>query len=100
MALFQLKEQGVLDTPLFLFDCTFSDGSVYNWSTHHVVVQGTEYQSRVMRTNAFQMQVASEGGVDTIPKISFLLANADGLMSEIQRRSGFKGATLSVSFVF
>jgi hypothetical protein len=100
MTLFQVKEQGVLDTPLFLFSCTFSDGTVYNWSTHHVTVHGTEYQSRVMRTNAFQMQVASDGGVDTIPKISFELANADGLMSEIQRGCGFKGAALGVSFVF
>ena len=100
MTLFQVKEQGVLDTPLFLFDCAFSDGTVYNWSTHHVVAQGNEYQARVMRTNMFQMQVASDGGVDTIPKISFELANADGLMSELQRSCGFKGATLSVSFVF
>ena len=100
MTLFQVKEQSVLDTPLFLFDCTFSDGTAYSWSTNHATVQGTEYQSRVMRTNAFQMQVASDGGVDTIPKISFELANADGLMSEIQRSSGFKGATLNVSFVF
>ncbi len=100
MTLFQVKEQSVLDTPLFLFTCTFSDGTVYNWSTAHVTVQGTEYQSRVMKTNAFQMQVSSDGGVDTIPKISFELANADGLMSEIQRSTGFKGATLSVSFVF
>jgi hypothetical protein len=100
VTLFQVKEQGVLDTPLCLFDCTFSDGTVYNWSTHHVVVQGIEYQSRVMRTNVFQMQMASDGGVDTIPKISFELANADGLMSELQRSCGFKGAILSVSFVF
>ncbi len=100
MTYFQIKEQSVLDTPLFLFTCTFNDGTVYNWSTAHVVVQGTEYQSRVMKTNVLQMQVSSEGGVDTIPKISFELANADGLMSEIQRGTGFKGATLAVSFVF
>ena len=54
----------------------------------------------MVKTNVFQMQVSSDGGVDTIPKVSFELANADGLMSEIQRRTGFKGATLSVSFVF
>jgi hypothetical protein len=100
MTSFQVKEQSVLDTPLCLFTCAFGDGTVYNWSTTHVTVQGTEYQSRVMKTNVFQMQVSSDGGVDTIPKISFELANSDGLISEIQRRTGFKGATLSVSFVF
>lgn len=100
MTLYQVKEQSVLDTPLCLFTCTFCDGTVYNWSTAHVSVLGTEYQPRVMNTNVFQMQVSSEGGVDTIPKISFELANSDGLISEIQRSTGFKGATLSVSFVF
>lgn len=100
MTLFQIKEQSVLDTPLLLFTCTFSDGTVYNWSTNHVTVQRTEYESRITKTNVFQMQVSSDGGVDTIPKIGFELANADGLMSEIQRSTGFKGASLSVGFVF
>jgi hypothetical protein len=53
-----------------------------------------------MRTNVFEMQSASDGGIDTIPKITFELANADGLMSEIQRTTGFKGAALTVRFVF
>jgi hypothetical protein len=100
VTLFQIKEQAVPDTPLFLFDCTFGDGTTYNWSSHHVTVQGTEYVSRVVRTNIFEMQAASDGGVDTIPKISFELANADGLMSELQRGAGFKGATVVVRFVF
>ncbi len=63
-------------------------------------MQGTEYVSRVVRTNIFEMQAASDGGVDTIPKISFELANVDGIMSELQQTKGFKGATLSVRFVF
>src|ERR1051325_4333388 len=96
---FQQKEQSILDAPLFLFDCTLA-GVTYNWSSHHVTVQGNEYRARVVRTNVFEMQVSSEGGVDTIPKISFELANADGLMSELQRNNGFKGATVTVRFVF
>lgn len=100
MSLFQVKEQSLTDTPLFLFRCTFSDGTSYNWSTTHATVQGTGYEARVIKTNVLQMQVSSDGGVDTIPKISLELANADGLMSEIQRSTGFKGASLSVSFVF
>lgn len=100
MTPFQVKEQGVLDTPILLFDVTFGDGTVYHWSSYHVTVQGTEYVSRVVRTNVFEMQAASDGGVDTIPKISLELANTDGLMSEIQQITGFKGATIFVSFVF
>jgi hypothetical protein len=100
MTVFDVKEHDVLDTPLFLFDCTFLDGSTYHWASHHSTVDGVEYLARVVRTNAFEMQASSEGGVDTIPKISFELANADGVMSELQRNTGFKGATLVVPFVF
>jgi hypothetical protein len=97
---FALKENTVLDTPLFVFDCTFGDGTVYHWCTHHVTVEGAEYSARIMKTNVFEMQSSSDGGIDTIPKITFELANADGLMSEIQRTAGFKGAALTVKFVF
>ena len=100
MTLYQVKEQAVLDTPVFLFDCVFSNGTTYNWSTHHVTVQGAEYAARIVRTNVFEMQAASDGGVDTVPRISFELANADGLMSELQQTVGFKGATVTVRFVF
>ena len=100
MTPFALKENSVLDTPLFLFDCTFGDGTVYHWCTHHVTVEGAEYSARIMKTNVFEMESTSGGGIDTIPKITFELANADGLMSEIQRTSGFKGAALAVRFVF
>jgi hypothetical protein len=100
VTLYQVKEQGVLDTPVFLFDCTFSDGTAYHWSSYHVTVQQTEYVSRVVKTNVFDMQASSDGGVDTIPKISLELANVDGLMSELQNAKGFKGASILVSFVF
>jgi hypothetical protein len=100
VTLYQVKEQDVLDTPIFLFNCTFSDGTTYHWSSYHVTVQGTEYLSRVVKTNVFDMQASSEGGVDTIPKISLELANVDGLMSELHRSKGFKGANIMVSFVF
>src|SRR5215472_3783289 len=100
MTTYQAKEQIYLDTPLFLFDCTFADGAAFHWSTHHASVQGTDYVARIVKTNVFQMQVASDGGVDTIPRISLELANADGLMSELERRSGFKGAAICVRFVF
>ncbi|HEY3840018.1 MAG TPA: hypothetical protein VGL72_25780, partial [Bryobacteraceae bacterium] len=100
MNLYQIKEQQVLDTPVLLFDCIFSDGTAYHWSSYHVTVQGTEYASRVVKTNVFEMQASSDGGVDTIPKISLELANVDGLMSELQHTRGFKGASLTVRFVF
>ncbi len=38
--------------------------------------------------------------MDAIPKISISLANADSYFSELEQSSGFKGATVTVSFVF
>ena len=39
-------------------------------------------------------------GVDAIPKISVTLANADSHFSEIEREIGWKGASITVSFLF
>jgi hypothetical protein len=97
---FQVKEQAVTDTPLLLFDCQFPNGQTENWCTHEVTVSGTTYQARVMQQNLYQIQTASDQGVDAIPKISISLANADSHFSELEQSAGFKGALLTVSFVF
>jgi hypothetical protein len=97
---FELKEQQVTDTPLLLFDCPLADGRVERWSTHAVSVDGSDYAARVMEHNVFELQAASSQGIDGIPRVSVLLANADSHFSEIERWLGVKGAKLTVSFVF
>src|SRR5690349_7223616 len=97
---YQVKEQAVTDTPLLLFDCQFQGGLGENWSTHQVTLSGFAYQARVLQHNLYEIQTSSDLGVDAIPKISVSLANADSHFSEIERSSGFKGASLTVSFVF
>ncbi|HVY94344.1 MAG TPA: hypothetical protein VHA14_16400, partial [Bryobacteraceae bacterium] len=98
--IYELKEQAVTDTPLLVFDCTLADGQVERWSTHQVTVNGNLYAARVLQHNIFEMQTASDQGVDGIPRISIVLANADGHCSEIERSTGWKGARLSVGFLF
>src|SRR5258708_5653779 len=97
---FQVKEQAITDTPLLLFACQFQGGLAESWSTHQVTLAGTTYQARVLQHNLYEIQTSSDLGVDAIPKLSISLANADSHFSEIERSSGFKGAALSVSFVF
>src|SRR5579863_740189 len=97
---FQIKEQAITDTPLLLFDCQFPSGTFENWSTHAVVVAGTTYVAKVVQHNLFEVQTSSNQGVDAIPKISLTLANADSHFSELERTLGFKGSTLTASFVF
>src|ERR1035441_2501609 len=99
-AISDLKEQTVVDTPLMVFDCALSNGQTESWSTHAVTVGRTAYAARVLQHSAFDIQTASDQGVDGSPKISLVLANADSHFSEIERATGWKGAQLTVGFVF
>jgi hypothetical protein len=96
----ELKEQAVTQTPLLLLDCVLADGRAEHWSTHAVQASGTEYQARVLRHNVFEIQTASDQGVDGIPRISLALANADSYFSQIERSVGLKGARLTARFLF
>src|SRR5581483_9014119 len=96
----ELKEQWVTDTPVLLFDCVLSNGPTEHWSSHSVRVGAVVYAPRVLQHSALDIQTASDQGVDGSPKISILLANADSHFSELERATGWKGAKLTVSFVF
>src|SRR5947209_4792282 len=98
--IFELKEQAVTDTPLLVFDCLLPDGRLEHWSSHGVSVGSNDYSARVLQHNIFELQVASDQGVDGIPRITIVLANADSHFSQIERTLGFKGAKLTVSFLF
>jgi putative tail protein len=97
---FELKEQPVTDTPLLVFDCVLPNGQAEHWCTHHIELGGTTYSARVLQHSAFDLQTASDQGVDGSPRISILLANADSHFSEIQQSIGWKGAALTVAFLF
>lgn len=99
-SIFELKEQTAAQTPLLLFDCELANGTVERWSTHRVTCEGKVYEARVARHNLFEMEAWSGQGVDGIPRVSLALANADSRFSQIERMVGFKGARLTVRFVF
>jgi hypothetical protein len=54
----------------------------------------------VIQHSAFDIQTASDQGIDGSPQISILLANADSYFSEIERSVGWKGAHLTVGVLF
>src|SRR3982751_592254 len=99
-SIFELKEQAITETPLLVFECALADGRVERWSTHRIVAGGATYEARVQQHTVFEMQAASDQGVDGIPRISVVLANADSRFSEIERAVGWKGSRLKVGFVF
>ncbi len=94
------KEQEQAQTPLLLLDFTFTDGSVRRWTTHAVSFSGLAYEARVLRHSLFEIQSMSEQGLDQIPRLSVILANADGAMSQLESSKSFKGATLLATFIF
>src|SRR5215469_2469967 len=97
---YQLKEQELTDTPLVLFDCVLADGEQEHWCTHAITVGTTNYDARVLQHSSFDIQTASDQGIDGSPKIVVTLANADSHFSEVEQSTGFKGAQLTVSFIF
>ena len=98
--IFELKEQAVTDTPLLVFDCALSrrtDGAL-----EYARCSGgrSDLRARVLRHNVFELQASSDQGVDGVPRISLVLANADSHCSQIERTIGWKGARLTAALVF
>jgi hypothetical protein len=100
LSIYDLKELAVTDTPLLLFQCVLQNGQAEYWSTHQIVYNGNTYAPRVMKHNVFAVQTSSEQGVDVIPRVSVSMANADSYFSELERSVGWKGATMTVTFLF
>src|SRR5712692_9996775 len=95
-----LKEQVVAQTPLLLFDAVLANGQTERWSTHQVTFDGQLYSARVLRHNLFEIQTASEQGIDAAPKLSLTLANADSHFSQLEASAGWKGAKIKATFLF
>jgi hypothetical protein len=100
LSIYDLKELAVTDTPLLLFNCVLQNGQAEYWSTHQLNYAGNTYAPRVMTHNLLEVQTSSEQGVDVIPRVSLSMANADSYFSELERAVGWKGATLTVTFLF
>ena len=99
-SVYTAKENIAGDTPLLLFDCTLADGTLYHWSSQTVAWNGLTYEGRVLKHNLFEAQMASDSNVGGAPKLTFELANADSLLSEIEAETGFKGSSVLVQTVF
>ena len=96
----ELKEQEITPTPLFLFECVLPGGAVERWGTHAITFDGHEYATRLLRHNMFELRASGDDGLDGAAKISVTLANADSHYSQVERATGFKGAQVTVRFLF
>lgn len=96
----ELKEQAITETPLIVFDCEWPSGAAQRWSTHGMSWGEHTYQPRVLKHNLFELKWGATDGIDSVPKISLTLANADTALSQIAANTGFKGALLTARFLF
>jgi len=95
-----LKEQATPTTPLFLIDCVLSSGATEHWGTHAATFGSTAYAARLLKHTLFQLTASSSDGLDGAAQIALTLANADSHFSEIERATGFKGAQVTIQFLF
>jgi len=95
-----LKEQEAPTTPLFLFSCVLSSGATEYWATNAVTIGGIAYGARLLQNNLFTLQASSDAGLDGAQKVTITLANADSHFSELEREVGFKGASVTIQFLF
>src|ERR1700689_3634522 len=95
-----LKELPTPTAPLFVIDCVLSSGATESWGTHAATFNGTAYAARLLKHTLFQLTTSSTDGLDGAAQISLTLANADSHFSEIERETGFKGAQVTVRFLF
>jgi len=96
----ELKQAEICDTPIFLFDFALPGGATEHWSTHAITVAGQAYVQRVLRHNAFQLRASLDTASNGSAGLTVVLANADGICSEVEQEYGWKGTRVTVSFVF
>src|SRR5579884_412940 len=94
------KSQEVCDTPAFLFDFALPSGITEHWSTHNLTLNGIGYTARVLRHNAFQLRASMDPSRDGTAGLTIVLANVDGICSEVEQECGWKGTRVTVQFAF
>ena len=94
--------------PLLLAQITFQGGTVYRAATHPLNTAeggyqygGNNYLGRIISQDIGAVQGYDAGGIDLIPRVSLVLADADkAIKTGYEDVYGFSGATLDLVFVF
>ncbi len=95
-----MKERRETCTPVLLFDCQLADGTVERWATNEVKLDEHTYEARVVAHGAFALRVVGDATLDGPGRVSLVVSNVDGRISQLDRSVGFKGAKLTVRFGF
>jgi len=99
-SIYALKEATVAATPILCFEIQLWDGYTLRFASQAITIEGQSYEKRIV---AQQLHDSALGGDDAIgyyARVTFSLANTDGLLTQIESTRGFRGATVTVRFVF
>ena len=96
------KEASATYQPLLLAQLTWADGfAAYFSSKVGVVYNGATFLPRILDEQITAVQALSEQGISLAPQVTLKLADADAYLTQnIQATRGFKGATMTLLFVF
>ncbi|WP_321471162.1 phage tail protein [uncultured Paludibaculum sp.] len=105
--IFAAKELAVAYQPLLLAEFTFLNGDIERVASHPLNVAeggfrygGYDWLARVMSYNLTATQALSESGIDYTPQVDIELADVAGAIWAKEQTVGFKGATVTLTFVF
>src|SRR4051812_41447298 len=94
------KEAAISAMPVFLFDFVWADGSTLSVCSHPLTWDGTFYEARVLQQSIDPIQALSPHGIEIPGAVKLTLADADKGMWAIEQSNKFRGARLTVTFVF
>ena len=106
-SLITAKEQALSYQPLLLAEFVLADGTQVNLCTHGLDTtnggfqyNSTDYLPRILNQNIAAFQILSDQGIAQPPSVSLKLNDGDKYLTGIQNTHGFKGATLTIRFIF
>ncbi|MCC6261963.1 MAG: hypothetical protein IT169_00175 [Bryobacterales bacterium] len=98
--IFELKEAVSTATPLMCFEFRFTDGHIERFAAQACTVEGNAYSRRVVEQQLHENSLGGEDAIGAFTRIGITLSNTDGLLSQVERTHGFKGAEVIARFVF
>ncbi len=104
----EVKELKLTYQPLLLVEIQFTDGEVLRLSTENldsnqngVQYAGHDWHPRILSPSVGTVQELTDNGIVQAPQVTLQLADADKeLWTQYEVLKGFKGAKMTVKFVF
>ncbi|MDX2267843.1 MAG: phage tail protein [Bryobacter sp.] len=96
MTLLELKDHPTIGATAILCELTLSDQTVQRWSNRQCTWNAASFTPRIIEDGAPEWRFSADGIAEGPGSLQLLLANADGLVSELRRQGKLAGAYLKL----